>query len=87
MQGAGETTSSYLEMFIMLLVQFPEVQKKAQEELDRVVGPNRTPTLKDVDKMPYIRAIIAEVTLKFYSFVLNITKFIIRPTAFDQWSL
>src|ERR1700761_4687983 len=39
----------------------PEVQSKAQEELDRVVGPNRLPEFSDESELPYIRAICKEV--------------------------
>jgi hypothetical protein len=43
------------------MVAYPEAQKKAHEELDRVVGEDRMPTLEDLGQMPYIRAIISEV--------------------------
>ena len=43
---------------------FPEVQKKAHAELDRVVGPNRLPEFDDIEKMPYIQAVIME-TMRF----------------------
>lgn len=39
---------------------FPQVQKKAQEELDRVIGPNRLPEIGDINQIPYIRALIME---------------------------
>jgi len=39
----------------------PEVQSKAQEELDRVVGPNRLPEFSDELELPYIRAVCKEV--------------------------
>lgn len=39
---------------------FPEKQKRAQEELDRVVGPDRLPTFDDRPSLPYIEAIISE---------------------------
>ena len=39
---------------------YPDVQKKAQEELDRVVGPNRLPDFDDYDKLTYIRAVSLE---------------------------
>src|ERR1700761_197995 len=39
----------------------PEVQSKAQEELDRVVGPNRLPEFSDESELPYIRAMCKEV--------------------------
>ena len=40
---------------------FPEVQKKAQQELDRVVGTDRLPDLSDQSELPYITAIMKEV--------------------------
>lgn len=39
---------------------YPEVQRKAQEELDRVVGPYRLPDFGDYDSLIYIRAIVLE---------------------------
>jgi len=61
LQGASTTTSSYLQTLVLALVQFPEVQKKAHEEIDRVVGSERAPTIEDIENMPYIQAIIKEV--------------------------
>lgn len=39
----------------------PEVQAKAQAELDRVVGPDRLPQVADRDSLPYIAAVMREV--------------------------
>lgn len=39
---------------------FPEKQKRAQEELDLVVGLDRLPTFEDRPSLPYIEAIISE---------------------------
>lgn len=44
------------------MVLFPEVQRKAQAELDRVVGPNRLPEFNDLEDMPYVRAVAMETT-------------------------
>lgn len=60
--GAGsDTSSSTLVSFILAAVAFPEIQKKAWEELDRVVGHDRSPTFDDQENLPYINAIAAEV--------------------------
>ena len=39
----------------------PEVQKKAQKDLDAVLGGVRLPEFSDFDKLPYISAIVNEV--------------------------
>ena len=39
---------------------YPEVQKKAQAEIDVVVGPNRLPDFRDRPSLPYISAIVKE---------------------------
>ena len=38
----------------------PEVQKKAQAEIDAVVGPNRLPDFHDRPSLPYINAVLKE---------------------------
>lgn len=43
------------------MILFPDVQKKAQEEIDRVVGTNRLPTIADRLALPYIEAVVKEV--------------------------
>ena len=44
----------------MAMTLYPEVQKTAQAELDRVVGRSRLPNLDDRAKMPYINGIVYE---------------------------
>ena len=39
----------------------PKVMKKAQEELDRVVGKGHLPDFSDKDNLPYIDALVKEV--------------------------
>lgn len=38
-----------------------DVQKNAQVEIDRVVGPDRLPSLADRQDLPYVTAIVTEV--------------------------
>lgn len=40
---------------------YPEVQAKAQEEIERVVGPKSLPTLADRSRLPYLNAVVKEV--------------------------
>ena len=46
--------------FMLAIVTHPEAQKKAQEELDSVVGRGRLPTFADRDSLPYIQACVRE---------------------------
>ena len=39
----------------------PECQRKAQAEIDRVIGNDRLPTLADQANLPYVEAITKEV--------------------------
>ena len=41
---------------------YPEAQKKAQAEIDTVVGPNRLPDFHDRPSLPYINAVIKELS-------------------------
>ncbi|KAJ7640418.1 cytochrome P450 [Mycena polygramma] len=59
-EGGSDTTSSFLQSLIMAMIAFPDAQKKAHEEIDRVVGEHRMPTLDDLEHLPYIRAMILE---------------------------
>jgi cytochrome P450 len=40
---------------------FPDVQKKAQAEIDAVVGPDRLPSFTDRDSLPYTEALVKEI--------------------------
>ncbi|KLO17671.1 cytochrome P450 [Schizopora paradoxa] len=65
--GAGSDTSvSTLSAFMLAMVLFPEVQKKAQAEVDSIVGSQRLPTFADKEDMPYVFAVMKE-TLRWHS--------------------
>jgi cytochrome P450 len=60
-EAGSETTGSTLNNFVLCMVLFPEAQRRAQEELDRVVGRGRLPTWEDEERLPYVRSVIKEV--------------------------
>jgi cytochrome P450 len=57
--GGADTTVSALMTFFLAMTLFPDVQVKAQEELDRVLGEN-LPLSSDRERLPYIWAIVQE---------------------------
>ena len=42
------------------MIAHPEMQKRAQDELDAVVGRSRTPSFGDAPNLPYIQALVKE---------------------------
>ena len=50
-----------LKGFFLVMALYPHVMKKAQEELDRVVGNERLPELSDRGNLPYISALLKEL--------------------------
>jgi cytochrome P450 len=60
LEAGSDTTSSTIYAFIQAMVLFPEVQAKAKAEIERVVGPNRLPTMDDECDLQYIRSISKE---------------------------
>lgn len=64
--GGVDTTTGTTLSGILGLVTHPEVQKKAHEELDSVVGTDRVPTYDDIENLPYCAAILKE-TLRWRS--------------------
>ncbi|EIW52057.1 cytochrome P450 [Trametes versicolor FP-101664 SS1] len=59
--GGADTTSSTICGFILMMVRHPDVGRKAQAEIDHVIGRDRLPTYADRDKLPYTNAILSEV--------------------------
>ncbi|KAG7446976.1 cytochrome P450 [Guyanagaster necrorhizus] len=60
--GAGaDTTVSAQYAFFLAMILYPYVQKKAQAEIDAVVGSDRLPGFMDRENLPYINAIVSEV--------------------------
>jgi len=59
--AGSDTTSSSLTWAILFMVNNVDIQTKVREEILRVVGHNRAPTLKDRIDLPYTDATIMEI--------------------------
>ena len=60
--GAGsDTSASTLITFVLAAVMFPDAVAKAQEELDGVVGHDRSPHNDDLPYLTYLEAFVKEV--------------------------
>ena len=50
-----------MHSLFLVLVLFPQVQRRAQAELDAVIGRDRLPTFDDRPHLPYIVALCKEL--------------------------
>ena len=60
-EAGSETTSAFLNAFTLTMAKNPDIVRKGQEEIHRVVGGDRLPTFEDEKDLPYIRGIIKEL--------------------------
>lgn len=60
LEAGTETMTSTLRWALLFMMKYPEVQKAAQAQIDRVVGQSRQPCLADKVNMPYINAVLHE---------------------------
>jgi cytochrome P450 len=57
--GSDTTVSTTMSFFLAMIV-YPEVQSKAQAEIDRVIGRERLPEMEDIESLPYVSAVVTE---------------------------
>lgn len=59
-EAGSDTTSHAMGAFVQMMAIYPEVAKKAQKEIDALIGEDRTPIWDDFAKLPIVTAIIKE---------------------------
>ncbi|KAI1350272.1 cytochrome P450 2D18 [Xylaria sp. FL0043] len=61
LDGGTDTMATLILTCVQAMALHPEIQKKAHEQMDRVVDESRLPTWDDYDHLPYIAQIVKEV--------------------------
>ncbi|XP_078692022.1 cytochrome P450 2C3-like [Branchiostoma floridae x Branchiostoma belcheri] len=59
--GGTESTSTALRWVSLLMMANPDIQRKVQEEIDSVLGPDQPPAMSHRAQLPYTQAVLAEV--------------------------
>ncbi|XP_060041953.1 cytochrome P450 2F3 isoform X4 [Erinaceus europaeus] len=85
--GGTETVGTTLRHTFLVLMKYPKVQARVQEEIDRVVGRARLPCMEDRKAMPYTDAVIHEVQRFADVIPMNLPHRVIRDTNFRGFLL
>ena len=62
MEGGADTTATTFETFVLAMAAYPEIQKRAQEEVDRVFGSEEMPHTAEEKDLPFLKACLLEVS-------------------------
>lgn len=62
MEGGSDTTASTLLAFLVAMVKYPRVLKRAQQVVDQVCGNSRSPNFDDLEQLTYIQHCVDEVS-------------------------
>ncbi|KAF4636549.1 hypothetical protein G7Y89_g1536 [Cudoniella acicularis] len=60
MEGGSDTSSSIILAFMHAMIKYPEVQKRAQMEIDGVVGADCSPRWEHYAQLPYVAMTVKE---------------------------
>ncbi|KAF9044362.1 putative CyP450 monooxygenase [Panaeolus papilionaceus] len=66
--AGADTTASAVQAFFLAMAMYPEAQKKAQAEIDSVIGNDRLPEFQDRPSLPYVEAVVKE-TMRWHQIV------------------
>ncbi|KAF0886113.1 cytochrome P450 2C41-like isoform X1 [Crocuta crocuta] len=84
--GAGiETTSTTLRFALVLLLKYPEVTAKVQEEIDCVIGRHRSPCMRDRSRMPYMNAVLHEIQRYIDLIPVNLPRAVTHDVKFRNY--
>ncbi|XP_021818207.1 cytochrome P450 77A3-like [Prunus avium] len=86
LNGGTDTTATAIEWGIAQLIDNPEVQEKLYREVKASVG-DRKVDEKDVEKMPYLQAVVKELLRKHPPTYFSLTHAVTEPTTLAGYDI
>ncbi|XP_051731740.1 cytochrome P450 2J3-like [Ctenopharyngodon idella] len=80
-----DTAATTLYWGLLYMMKYPETQARVQEEIDRVVGGSRQPSLSDKDNMPFTNAVIHEIQRIGNIVPLNLVRATVKDTQIGKY--
>ncbi|XP_046692147.1 cytochrome P450 2J2-like [Silurus meridionalis] len=60
-EAGTESAATTMRWGLFFMMKYPEIQKKVQDEIDKVIGQSRQASIADKTNMPYTEAVIHEI--------------------------
>ncbi|KAK7453406.1 hypothetical protein VKT23_011671 [Stygiomarasmius scandens] len=83
--GGLDTNLSTMMSIFLALITYPDVQRRAQAEIDSVIGSDRLPTVNDRAKLPYVRNVVAESIRMWPAAPMGIPHSVDEPDVYNDF--
>lgn len=62
-EAGSDTTAMSLEVFVLAAIKYPDFVERAQKDIEEVINSqeDRMPSFDDIERMPYVQAVVKEV--------------------------
>ncbi|CAI5692804.1 unnamed protein product [Oreochromis niloticus] len=82
-----QTTSSTLRFALSVLIKYPQMQEKMQQEIDTVIGKGRCPRMEDRKSLPFSLAVIHEVQRFLDHVPLSLPHYTLNDISFRGYTI
>ncbi|XP_068136123.1 cytochrome P450 2K6-like [Hyperolius riggenbachi] len=86
LMAGTETTSSTIRWALIYMIQYPDIQRCVQEEIDRVIG-SAQPRMEHRKDMPYTNAVVHEVQRRANILPMNLPRETTKDVIFQGYHI